>query len=857
MKKFVGISSVTAIAIVIAAAGWHQTTPKSHRAAAERSAHVQAFLERAEEGDRQRNDSPAEALEYFVAKRLPPGETALQTQWYVDAISQSQANFTYSTASAQVGSPGLITSNAALGTWQELGPGNIGGRTRGLVINPNTPSIMYAAGVAGGVWKSTNSGGTWMQLTDLGLPNLAVSSLVIDPNNPNVLYAGTGEGYFNIDAVRGAGIFKTTDGGNTWTQLASTATSDFYYVNKIVISPNNSNRMYATTRTGIWRSLDSGNTWVRGVNGTSVNGCMDLAIQKNRAILYVFASCGTFTTAAATGIYRAIDNNNAQNWTNVFSVPNMGRTSLAIAPSNPSIIYAMSASNATGNYQNGLLGVFRSTSSGASGTWTVQDDNTSGVPPPQTSPTYQNTLLLTNSVYAYTKCVGSQNFFNQGWYDNQLAVDPVNPNVVYSAGIDLNRSDDGGVNWGLMNYWYYPRTDPHFAHADNHVFVFDPNYNGTTNQILRVGNDGGLFITANASAATASGFDGSGLPAACSGTDIPSISWNNLNNNYGVTQFYHGLPYPDGNTLFGGTQDNGTSRGTVGSPNAWTILAGGDGGFVAQDPTNTNVLFHEFTGLSIQKSTDNGATFANAFTGISSDTFPFITVYRMDPGNPQNMWLGGQKMWRTTNQANNWTAATVALTAGSISAMAISSANSNYVLAGTASGRIARTSTGLTDSGASWPFLAPQTVNAYAISWLEWQPGSTSIAYVTYSTFGAPFKVMKTTDGGATWSGLNGTAPNTIPDIPVHCIIVDPTNNSRLYIGTDIGVFTSVDGGVNWMKEVTGFANVIVDSLAFNSIGTVKLYAFTHGRGAWNVGLNTVSAELLRRPRKVGSAASE
>src|SRR5215831_12845012 len=179
---------------------------------------------------------PGAAASFFLEKRLPAGATALDPAWYQAAINQSHQNMVFSSATGASGTN-------ALATWTELGPGNIGGRTRGLVIHPSTPSIMYSAGVAGGVWKTTNGGGTWTQLTDLGIPNLAVNSLIMDPQNTNVLYAGTGEGYFNIDAVRGAGIFKTADGGANWSQLASTAPPDFFYVNKIAISPNAPSRI--------------------------------------------------------------------------------------------------------------------------------------------------------------------------------------------------------------------------------------------------------------------------------------------------------------------------------------------------------------------------------------------------------------------------------------------------------------------------------------------------------------------------------------------------------------------------------------------------------------------------------------
>src|SRR5262249_48136732 len=152
-----------------------------------------------------------------------------------------------------------------LGTWTWLGPGNIGGRTRAIVINPIDTNVMYAAGVSGGIWKSANAGVSWTPIGDL-LPNIPVSSLVLDPVNPNVIYAGSGEGFaigsvnnVNITgAHRGLGIFKSTDAGSHWVRLPGTDNENFYYVNKLVISKSDSKRIYAATETGVWRSLDGG-----------------------------------------------------------------------------------------------------------------------------------------------------------------------------------------------------------------------------------------------------------------------------------------------------------------------------------------------------------------------------------------------------------------------------------------------------------------------------------------------------------------------------------------------------------------------------------------------------------------------
>src|SRR5262249_6627682 len=230
----------------------------------------------------------------------------------------------------------------------------IGGRRRALIVNPSNANTMYAGGVAGGVWKSTDAGGSWNPVSDL-IANLAVSSMAMDPTNPSIIVAGTGEGYFNGDAVRGAGIFKSTDAGTNWTYLATTNTSDFYYVNDIVVSPNNSQRVYAATRTGIWRSTDGGANWSLAFNPSVTGGCLYLAIRTDQATDYIFASCGTFSQAT---VYRNTDAAGSGTWTAVLTEAGMGRTSLAIAPSNQATIYALASSIAPGTFNFGLQAVF-------------------------------------------------------------------------------------------------------------------------------------------------------------------------------------------------------------------------------------------------------------------------------------------------------------------------------------------------------------------------------------------------------------------------------------------------------------------------------------------------------------------
>ena len=227
-------------------------------------------------------DQPREAAEFYKLKRVPVGETEIPVEKYLQAKEQMREMRQYSSAENRFlpsrtemeRSPQLEANSEALGNWTPLGPGNIGGRTRTLIIHPTGTNVMYAGGVAGGVWKTTNGGASWAPVGDL-LPNIAVSALAFDPANPNIIYAGTGEGYYNGDGLRGAGFFKTVDAGVNWTRIASTDTPDFYYVNDIIVSHNNSNNIYVATKTGIWRSLNGGASWENVLIASGGLGCTD------------------------------------------------------------------------------------------------------------------------------------------------------------------------------------------------------------------------------------------------------------------------------------------------------------------------------------------------------------------------------------------------------------------------------------------------------------------------------------------------------------------------------------------------------------------------------------------------------
>jgi hypothetical protein len=734
---------------------------------------------------------------------------------------------------------GTSSATGVLDAWTPLGPGNIGGRTRVVKFHPTLPTTLFAAGVSGGLWTSDDDAATWRPTGD-GLTNIAINSLLIDPARPDVMYAGTGEGYLREEVrgtglpLRGSGIYVTNDGAKTWQQLPATNTPDFHWVNDLEFGVNDSRRIYAATRSGVWRSTDRGATWVALLSVDVRGGCLDLALRPDRSEDVLFASCGSYEQATVYRFPRAADRSDAEV---VLRQPDMGRTSLAIAPSNPDVMYALAASNAPGPqgiYEQGLLAVYRSESGGRAGTWETRVTNS--------DPAFLNTMLLTNLVSAAPRVCSAQGSTAlpavMGWYNNVIAVDPRDPNRVWAAGVDWFRSDDGGKNWGLASFGYGSTTSSFYAHADQHAITFHPKYDGEGNQVALIGNDGGIFRTTNARAATSNGPN-----AVCTGGQPIQVAWTSLNHGYGVTQFYHGTPFPDGTQYLAGAQDNFTLLGSdAAGPDGWKPVFGGDGGFSAVHPTQTNVWLMEYQWASLGRTINSGLTISQARTGldpiVASNIAPdanylFIAPFTHDPAS-NAIWRGGEDRYRGGSFGFSWTRvpASHAPDGGRFSAIAVSPISNATVFAGTDRGHILRT-TKATQAVGGMTFTTTQPREGWVTSIaIDAESGA---VYATYGNFGGAH-IFRSTDNGETWQSLDGSG---FPDIPVHSIVVDPDDSQRLYLGTDLGVMVSIDGGDTWMAEETGFGPAVTMwlSLIRTPGGQKQLFAFTHGRGAWRVTL--------------------
>lgn len=412
--------------------------------------------------------------------------------------------------------------------WTERGPKNVSGRTRAIMFDPNysTNHKVWAAGISGGIWYNTDieNNGIWYNVDDFWT-NLAVSCLTYDPTHPQDFYAGTGEGWTS-SSVRGAGIWKTTDAGTSWEQLSSTDNSDFYYIQKIAITSNG--RIISSTNSGLFISDDQGQNWTKVLDGFFG----DIEISANGTI---FCSKG-FRYSAGT-VYRSTDNGN--NWTDLnITSETTERTELAIAPSNPNIIYAVSSAGRNVSW-------FKKSIDGG--------DNWSDIQIP---------------MYLDQNCSESTNDFTRGqaWYDLIMKVSPEDENMIYVGGIDWHKSTDGGNTWESVSYWTGACAD--YIHADQHAMAFFPNDNSKS----LVGCDGGIFLVTDM---------------------IDGFSSNiHLNNNYNVTQFY-GCAMENiagSNYMLAGAQDNGTQKFTEMGFGSTSQATGGDGGFCFIDQDNLSLI---------------------------------------------------------------------------------------------------------------------------------------------------------------------------------------------------------------------------------------------------------------------------
>jgi photosystem II stability/assembly factor-like uncharacterized protein len=638
---------------------------------------------------------------------------------------------------------------------------------------------MFAGSVSGGLWRSTNGGTTWARVDDWW-GNLSVPCVTLDPADPDVMYAGTGEGFYSLahlvrsfsHFVRGAGVMKSTDGGATWTQLPATA--GWLHVTRIAVSPSNSSVLLASRRPGgISRSTDGGLTWTDVATGEHSFQVAFDPHDGTRAVAHFCASSplthGVLTSTDAGATWQPAQSGLA-------AVSGEGaRIELCHARSSPGVVYASVGANGGQ--------IWRSQDGGRNWTLRSSGGSTTGV----------------------------------GYYYNALWVDPTDENVMVVGALHVWRSTDGGRTFTQTTDGYIMTVDPHL---DVHAVVADPGYDGAANRRVYVTTDGGVHVADDIFAAA------------------PGIGWRDLDATMVSSQFYAAAGHGGSDVVVGGTQDNGTLRlvGGIGTAN---LTYGGDGGQVQIDPTDPNYVYGEYQYLGVHRSTNGGAsarTITRGLGDVGSGRSNFVAPLRLDPNDPRRLYAGGARLWRTADaRASTVSWSQIKPDVGSlISAIAISPGMSDRVLVGHNDGRLYRTTNG-TAASPTWIAVDDNGANdplpGRVITRLTFDPNDARVAYLTLGGFSAD-NLWRSGDGGATWQPIVGTAPLALPDAPVYGIAIHPDDPAVLYAATEVGVFTSDDGGAHWTADHDGPANVVAEEITFMH-GSRRLVLATLGRGIW------------------------
>lgn len=679
--------------------------------------------------------------------------------------------------------------------WTMIGPqpqtnvwwGPNSGRVAAVAVDPTNTNVVYAGAAQGGVWKTTDGGVTWNPLTDTQA-SLATGSLALDPQNHLTLYVGTGEENNSGDSYYGAGILKSTDGGNTWTNIPGPfagGSGGGARIGGIAVSPTNSNVVLAAAGCcppngwGVYRSADAGNSWTQVLNLNSQ--AYNVIFDPNNSNL-------AYASIDANGVYKSSDGGNtwvAANGSGSSLLPTgsgLGRVALAMDPNVTTTLYA----GVVNNSANVLQGLYKTTDGG--NTWTQLAN----------APNY---------------CGG------QCWYDNVIAVMPGNSNVIYAGGdggTPVTVSLDGGNTWTNLNSLG--------IHPDLHQLVFTPN-----GQKLYLGNDGGMYSAVNVN------------------TNTPTIT--NLNSQLATLQFYSGpaIDPNNANAGFGGTQDNLLDQYTGGL--SWQDVDCGDGGQTVIDFTNTQNVYVNCIGMSLDKSTTGGApfSFSSAMNGINtSDPVNWVPPLTMDPSNSQRLYFGTNHVYQTTNAAGLWTAISGDLTSGNgnqLVALAVAPTDPNTIYVGSTDVVLQVTTNALAGTSATWTNISSNTsLPNRSITAIVVDPNAATSAYVTFSGFSgygdSLGHVFMTTNTGSTWTDISGDLPN----IPVNTIVVDPVVAGTIYVGTDIGTFYTTNTGISWSTLGTGLPRVADYGFAYQPL-TRTLWVATHGRSMWS--LNVASIEGL------------
>ena len=682
---------------------------------------------------------------------------------------------------------------------RQIGPAVMSGRISDMENHPTDPMILYAGSAGGGVWKSNDAGTTFYPIFDDHAQS--IGAVELDPNDPdNTIYVGTGEPWPRNSVSIGDGLYKSKDGGNNWKRIGL---ENSERIANIIVNPENSNEIYVavlgalwsdSNERGVYKSNDGGETWENILFLNNSTGCADLAMDpSNPKILY--ASMWEFRRTAwsfnsggdNSALYKSIDG--GENWNKIhngFPQGKLGRLAIGVSKSNPNTLYTVIESE-----KNEDKGLYKSTDGGEN--W-VQKNNDFGI-----------TV--------------------RPFYFSRIVVDPKDENIVVKAGLYGSISKDGGETFENLGN----------MHADIHDMVFDIN----NSDIMYVGTDGGVYRSWN------------------KGVTMEIVE------NLPLSQFYHiSVDNEEPYNIYGGLQDNGSWYGpsfAAGGISAkhWNAVGQGDGFRVLRHPTK-NIIYSEMQGAENVWRYDVDNNLVKTIQPLPVDgyeeyRFNWNTPIETSKNNSDRLYIGSQYVHRSNDTGNTWEIISPDLTTNdptkqnqedsgglsmdnsgaenhtTIFTITESPINENIIWAGTDDGNIQVTKNG----GKSWKnvignvFGVPKNTWVYHIEASVHDENTAYVVFDGHTSGDMKAYAYKTNDLGKTWTNI---IPNNDVIGFTRNIQEDYENPNLLFLGTELGLYITINGGDRWSKFTKNVPPVAVHYIELQS-QTNDLVMGTHGRG--------------------------
>ncbi len=638
------------------------------------------------------------------------------------------------------------------------------GRVNRIRINPKNSNELWAGTASGGVWKSTNKGETWKSLDFTSFLSLGVSDMAISPTDPKIVYVAPGDiesAY--TKSFYTIGLIKTTDGGNTWELTGFDATLDQgRQIGTVLVHPEDPDIVIIGTNSGIEKSTDGGKTWDKKLASGYFTD-MEF-MPENPDVVYG----STISYSGNATIYMSKDGGDS--WENSITVPGGLRIALAVSIESPDYLFALNASAST----RGFHSYYLSTDQGETWEWKLTKDD------------------LPN-ILGWYKGTGND-LSGQGAYDLSLAVSPKNSEIAFAGGINIWKTNSLGYSWDLSSHWFGGFSKP-YVHADIHDLVYS-----RKGDALYAAHDGGLDVS----------FDN-------------GMTWNFISSSISNTQFYRiGSSQTNAGIIYGGSQDNGTSRYYNGE---WHHIYAGDGMECIVDPTNHERVYVSMYYGNFARSINGGMTFDDMINeNITGTKGAWVTPLVISPSDPNMLFAAYEDVWMSDNHGSpgSWEKISKFNINSKLYSMAVAPSDTNYIYACTL-GTIHYSY----DGGDTWDKIPTPSG---AISYITVDPKNPRRFWVTISSFNENNKVYEY--NGGEFINLSGNLPN----VPVNCLVYQKNSPDRIFIGNDLGVYYSDYGSGIWERYGKDLPNVVVNELEIQESASL-LRAGTYGRGIWETDL--------------------